>query len=273
MDVATEVPNNTPDTESGAKCPVKTPQSETMLQFQRHSVAFPLEHEVSIPCFDASQTPQLHNNIPLRALAPVLPSNRLFLPPRHRRCFDWRMADSDVDFAKNRSWFKSYKRLYNPNKANGIGPMLIGDTDTGFHEVHGIGTVEIRVLRGPYVYGTTIVRMKNVLHMPSMVCNGFNLDRLIHAVGGVRAEFSPPKCLVYGDGGAGGMEEGEDDEHSGGDKLLVFLKKDAVLIYKLMLPRMFPWSEFEATANPGDMKCLSFVLDPNQRAWFENLRR
>jgi hypothetical protein len=182
------------------------------------------------------------------------------------------MTDSDVDFAKDRAWFKSYRRLYNPHKADGPGgPMLIGDADTGLHQVLGIGTVDVRVLRGPYVYGTTTVRLRNVLHVPTMVCNGFNLDRLVDAVGGVRAEFSPPKCLVYGPGGMG--KEGCGEKDPGGDRALVFLKKDAVLIYKLMLPHVYPWSEFEASATMGDIKCLSFVLDPNQRAWFENVKR
>jgi hypothetical protein len=184
------------------------------------------------------------------------------------------MTDSDVDYARDRAWFKSYRKLQHPaHKANSRGapPVLIGDADTGLHQVLGIGTVAIRVLRGPYVYGTTTVWLRNVLHVPTMGCNGFGLERLMGAVGGVRAEFSPPKCLVYGPGGTG--EEGGGGGDGGGDRTLVFLKKDAVLVYKLMLPQVYPWSEFEAIAKMGDVKSLSFVLDPEQRAWFENLRR
>ena len=133
---------------------------------------------------------------------------------------------------------------------------MIGDADTGMHAVRGIGRVDVRVLCGPYARGTTTVRLTNVLHIPTMPCNGFHLDRIIAMTGAQRAEFTPPKIQVYG-------------KHGG---QLIWMKMDSVMIYQLMLPCMYPWSEFEAMAVPGSSQSLAFTLNEAQRAWFEALK-
>jgi hypothetical protein len=78
-------------------------------------------------------------------------------PQRRRRCWDWIVVGGDYHYAKNRSSFKEYYRI----KAK-----------IGLTRVIGIGTIELLVERKdgtPY----TLV-LKDVLHTPSAICNGFN---------------------------------------------------------------------------------------------------
>ncbi|KAL1966234.1 hypothetical protein VTN77DRAFT_4786 [Rasamsonia byssochlamydoides] len=82
-------------------------------------------------------------------------------PPR-RRCWDWMIVGGHCHFARNRSSFKTYRRLRGeagtPNAARVIG----------------IGTVELLVRRSwndPKPYKLVL---EDVLHIPDAICNGFN---------------------------------------------------------------------------------------------------
>lgn len=82
--------------------------------------------------------------------------------PQRRRCWDWIVSTgTSCHYAKNRSMFTTYRRV----------PPGIVDKP----KVIGIGTVELRVPHSP---GDTqppnVLVLKNFLHVPDAVCNGFN---------------------------------------------------------------------------------------------------
>ncbi len=79
-------------------------------------------------------------------------------PPR-RRCWDWMIVSGDCHYAKNRSSFRTYRRF----QGTAQGATVIG-----------IGTVELEVRRSPTKgSGTHTLVLKNVLHIPGALCNGF----------------------------------------------------------------------------------------------------
>ncbi|KAM5437740.1 hypothetical protein MferCBS31731_005244 [Microsporum ferrugineum] len=106
--------------------------------------------------------------------------NREINPPR-RRCFDW-MVTSGVNYAKNRSSFKSYDHIRAVTLSSGV-------------RVIGIGTVELQVPRTPNNPEVHTLVLNNVLHTPDSVCNGFN-PRLL----GGTTSFSEPLQSYEKDG-------------------------------------------------------------------------
>lgn len=113
-------------------------------------------------------------------------------PPR-RRCWDWMVVSGTCHFAKNRSSFKDYRQVGKdvPNAMFTDAPPLY---------VAGVGTVELKVRASAKKGASTrTLILEDVLHVPSAMCNGFNV-------------------MAYHreNGGTSGMKDGT-DEH--GDPL------------------------------------------------------
>ncbi|KAL2822592.1 hypothetical protein BJX63DRAFT_126767 [Aspergillus granulosus] len=85
--------------------------------------------------------------------------------PSSNRCWTWLLIPTgNMHWAKNRSSFSTYRRA----------PLRIGGT-----RVLGIGTVELKVRRGPAPDDdrmNTLV-LRDVLHVPQARCNGLCLGR------------------------------------------------------------------------------------------------
>jgi hypothetical protein len=79
--------------------------------------------------------------------------------PQQRRCWDWMIVSGTCNYAKNRSSFKTYRRIQG---TAGGAPVI------------GIGTVELQVRRSPGSKETGPLLLENVLHIPSASCNGLN---------------------------------------------------------------------------------------------------
>lgn len=79
-----------------------------------------------------------------------------------KRCWDWLIVHGNCHYAKNRSMFRSYRRA--PSKIAG-------------RRVLGVGTVELRVRRGPDDDRTNTLVLQDVLHMPNAPCNALCIDK------------------------------------------------------------------------------------------------
>lgn len=85
--------------------------------------------------------------------------------PRRRRCWDWMVVAGDCHYAKNRSAFKTYRRV-----RDAAGTLFANAPRS---RVIGIGTVELVVKRSPTDPSTNVLVLENVLHIPDAICNGF----------------------------------------------------------------------------------------------------
>ncbi|KAL4891634.1 hypothetical protein BDV59DRAFT_181375 [Aspergillus ambiguus] len=83
-------------------------------------------------------------------------------PDHSKRCWDWVIVHGNCHYAKNRSMFRSYRRA--PGKIAG-------------RRVLGVGTVELRVRRGPQDDRTNTLVLQEVLHMPNAPCNALCIDK------------------------------------------------------------------------------------------------
>jgi len=88
-------------------------------------------------------------------------------PPR-RRCYDWIIVSGTSHYAKNRSSFKAYQHI-TPRVAGG-------------QRVIGVGTVELQVETSPTDSTPRTLVIKNVLHIPEAICNGYNPMLDFHAM-------------------------------------------------------------------------------------------
>jgi len=87
-----------------------------------------------------------------------------------QRCWDWIVVQGSTHFARDRASFATYKAFQDPT------------TTTIFNSlprpVIGIGTVKIEVSTGPAENAPTrTITLKNVLHMPTALYNGFCAKR------------------------------------------------------------------------------------------------
>jgi hypothetical protein len=94
-----------------------------------------------------------------------------------RRCRDWMLVGGHFHYAKDRSSFKTYR----PIRRLAMGLRVLG-----------IGTVELEVRRSPDRPSADTYKLvlENVLHLPDVICNGFN-HRIV----------SDPQMLIIQDGG------------------------------------------------------------------------
>ncbi|KAJ0422483.1 hypothetical protein BJY00DRAFT_77750 [Aspergillus carlsbadensis] len=134
-----------------------------------------------------------------------------------KRCFTWLLTPSGtMHWAKNRSSFRTYQRA----------PTKIAGT-----RVLGVGTVELKVRRGPSPdedrMNTLVLR--DVLHVPGARCNGICLGRYCRTTGdkvevengkGVEESGHVEEVRVFSEGesSGGSASEGEGEEdHVHGD--------------------------------------------------------
>lgn len=73
---------------------------------------------------------------------------------------DWMLVMGDCHYCRDREWFVEYTPLTDVSK-----------------RVIGIGTVEIRTKRFPGSDAVATIRIPRVLHIPSAICNGWNVRR------------------------------------------------------------------------------------------------
>ncbi|KAL3461456.1 hypothetical protein BJX64DRAFT_289254 [Aspergillus heterothallicus] len=137
--------------------------------------------------------------------------------PNSNRCWTWLLIPSgNMHWAKNRASFSSYRRA----------PSKVGGT-----RVLGIGTVELKVRRGPSPDDDrmNMLVLQDVLHMPQARCNGLCLERYretdhvevdsVHEENGGGEEvrvFSEGGSGSENDSGSGSGSEGEGDGHGRG---------------------------------------------------------
>ncbi|KAA8643487.1 hypothetical protein EYZ11_011897 [Aspergillus tanneri] len=85
-------------------------------------------------------------------------------------CYDWMVVSGNCHYARDRAAFQTYRttsqklqlrnNIFNPHE-----------------ELHvaGVGTVQLTVCRRPGGAGDTrVIELKEVLHIPEAICNGFN---------------------------------------------------------------------------------------------------
>ncbi|KAL3447998.1 hypothetical protein BJX65DRAFT_89201 [Aspergillus insuetus] len=126
-----------------------------------------------------------------------------------KRCFTWLLTPSGtMHWAKNRSSFRTYSRA----------PTKIAGT-----RVLGVGTVELKVRRGPSPDEdrmNTLV-LSDVLHVPNARCNGICLGRYCEMTGdrvevdnGPAGDGNGEEVRVFSEGesSSGSASEGEVDE-------------------------------------------------------------
>ncbi|KAL4744787.1 hypothetical protein BDW72DRAFT_74619 [Aspergillus terricola var. indicus] len=95
-------------------------------------------------------------------------------PPR-RRCWDWIIVSGNCHYAKNRSFFKAYRRV----------GQLVRNHTGGEAYIAGVGTVELNVRASPKRRSPTQkLVLENVLHIPSAICNGFSMTTYYASHGG-----------------------------------------------------------------------------------------
>lgn len=85
-------------------------------------------------------------------------------PHQRRRCWDWIILTRGAQYAKNRSSFKTYRRIRKVKLSSGI-------------DVLGLGTVELDVLRSPNSTESHTLILNNVLHTPNAICNGIMIPQ------------------------------------------------------------------------------------------------
>jgi hypothetical protein len=81
---------------------------------------------------------------------------------QRRRCWDWIMTSGTFHYAKNRSSFKSYRHI-----------SLVVQTLYGAVRIIGIGKVALTV-KLPDSDEISELVLRNVLHIPDALCNGFS---------------------------------------------------------------------------------------------------
>jgi hypothetical protein len=79
--------------------------------------------------------------------------------------FDW-MVVCGESYARNRSSFKTYRRVHG--------------TSTDGANIVGIGTVELSVPRSSTDSSEHVLVLRDVLHIPTAICNGFSLNSIDH---------------------------------------------------------------------------------------------
>lgn len=79
-----------------------------------------------------------------------------------RRCRDWIILTYGVQYAKNRSSFKTYRHI--PKVTLKSGGVAVGK-----------GKVELEVLRSPGSSESHTLVLKDVLHIPEALCNGITI--------------------------------------------------------------------------------------------------
>lgn len=79
---------------------------------------------------------------------------------QRRRCYDWMITRGNYHYARNRAWSTDYTTLEI-------------QLSTGLY-VHGIGTVTLSLLREPGSMMCYDLVLKDVLHCPAAICNGFS---------------------------------------------------------------------------------------------------
>lgn len=86
-----------------------------------------------------------------------------------RLCWDWMIVSGNCHYTKDRSSFKTYRRI---EKMIRTGKTFAGLRDTF---VSGIGTVELKVcISSDEGSPNGVLVLENVLHVSSAMCNGFN---------------------------------------------------------------------------------------------------
>ncbi|EYE94436.1 uncharacterized protein EURHEDRAFT_413245 [Aspergillus ruber CBS 135680] len=88
--------------------------------------------------------------------------------PNTRRCWDWMMVSGSTHYARNRSSFSTYRHV----RGQITSSILPG---TGRIQVLGIGAVKLNMIRGPDDPRPYTLVLKDVLHIPSAVCNGISI--------------------------------------------------------------------------------------------------
>lgn len=123
-----------------------------------------------------SNTPHVHFNNLKKEASPSRASNlqgkeNIFPAPldiTSPRCWDWIIVEGSTHFARDRASFTSYKPIQptaNP---------AITITSTARPQVIGIGTVKLEVVTSPAPGAPTrTITLRNVLHMPTALFNGF----------------------------------------------------------------------------------------------------
>lgn len=99
---------------------------------------------------------------PAESAKPTKPAKQ----PERRRCWDWIVSSGNVHYAKNRSSFKSYRHI-----------SLEVQTSNGIIRIIGVGRVELKA-KLPESDEISELVLKNVLHVPDALCNGFSPSRL-----------------------------------------------------------------------------------------------
>lgn len=87
----------------------------------------------------------------------------------YRRCMDWMVHSGDIHYARNSSSFYSYTRI----DAKASRSLELGDV-----RALGIGTVFLQARKEADSDEVTGLRLHDVLHIPSMPCNGISFSRL-----------------------------------------------------------------------------------------------
>lgn len=86
-----------------------------------------------------------------------------------QRCWDWIVVQGSIHFARDRAFFTTYKSLQNtttPSASSAPRPVI------------GIGTVKLEVVTSTQPNATIrTITLKNVLHMPTALYNGFCAKR------------------------------------------------------------------------------------------------
>ena len=95
-------------------------------------------------------------------------------------CNDWMMVGGHCHYAKDLHWFgDDYKK---------INPLIVD----GEHEVIGIGTVELIVRCSTKNFVTQTLVLRNVLHIPEALCNGFEFKSMFE-----NFKETEGKCYCY----------------------------------------------------------------------------